>query len=92
MTREEFIKYLKTQKGKTVILELKGIINTKLKIKEMQIKFEKGYLTLLSKESEFQEIKLNLHQLIRVKKLEENKILLEFDQLQSVTIEIKLFI
>ena len=58
----------------------------------MQIKFEKGYLSLKSKENEFQEIKLNLHQLIRVKKLEENKILLEFDQLQSVTIEIKLFI
>lgn len=57
MKKEEFIEYLKNQNGKQIILDLKGIITTKLEIKEIQIKYEKGYLILKSKENELLKVK-----------------------------------
>lgn len=89
MTTEELIKYLKERNGKKATLKLQGIIDTKLKIEQMNIKVQEGYLYLQSENDISSSIKLNLHQLKKISKVEEKEILLEFDQLQNVTIIIQ---
>lgn len=89
MTTEEFIKYLEKQLNKNAVLELEGIIETRIKIEEIEIKNIEKSLTLQSKKIKEQKVVLNLHQLMKITMLEENTILLKFDQLQ--TVKIKLF-
>lgn len=89
MTTEEFIKYLENQTNKNVVLELKGIIETEINIGKTEINNIEKYLTLQNKERKEQKVILNLHQLMKITRLEENTILLEFDPLQ--TVKIKLF-
>lgn len=89
MTTEEFIKYLEKQLNKNAVLELEGIIETKIKIEEIEIKNKEKFLTMQSKKINKQKIVLNLHQLMKITMLEEDTILLKFDQLQ--TVKIKLF-
>ena len=89
MTTEEFIKYLEKQLNKNAVLELEGIIETRIKIEEIEIKNIEKSLTLQSKKIKEQKVVLNLHQLMKITILEENTILLKFDQLQ--TVKIKLF-
>ena len=89
MTTEELIKYLEKQTNKNAVLELEGIIETKIKIEEIEIKNKEKFLTMQSKKINKQKIVLNLHQLMKITMLEEDTILLKFDQLQ--TVKIKLF-
>ena len=89
MSTEEFIKYLEKHTNKNVVLELKGIIETKIKIENIEIKNIEKFLTLQSEKIKEQKVVLNLHQLMKITMLEENTILLKFDQLQ--TVKIKLF-
>lgn len=89
MTTEEFIKYLEKQLNKNAVLELEGIIETKIKLEEIEIKNIEKSLILQSKKIKEQKVVLNLHQLMKITILEENTILLKFDQLQ--TVKIKLF-
>lgn len=89
MSTEEFIKYLEKHTNKNVVLELKGIIETKIKIENIEIKNIEKFLTLQSEKIKEQKVVLNLHQLMKITMLEQNTILLKFDQLQ--TVKIKLF-
>ena len=89
MTTEELIKYLEKQTNKNAVLELEGIIETRIKIEEIEIKNIEKSLTLQSKKIKEQKVVLNLHQLMKITILEEDTILLKFDQLQ--TVKIKLF-
>lgn len=88
MSTEEFIKYLEKQMNKNAVLELKGIIETEVEIEEIGIKSMEKFLILQNKNIKKQKVILNLHQLMKITKLEENTILLEFDQLQTVTIKL----
>lgn len=88
MTTEECIKYLEKQVNKNAILELKGIIETQIKIEEIEINNIEKYLILKSKKIKEQKVVLNLHQLMKITMLEENAILLEFDPLQTVKIQL----
>ena len=92
MLVDKFIKFLENQENRNIILELNGIIKTTIEIKQIEIKEYDKYLNLQSKESKEskeQKIKINLHQLMKINKLNEDKFLLKFDQLQEI--KIKLF-
>lgn len=86
MLVENFIKFIKEQENNNITLELKGIIETTIKIKKIDIQELDKYLTIKSKEDANQNIKLNLHQLMKINVVDENEILLEFDQLQTIKI------
>lgn len=88
MLKNEFLKYLSMQENKTITFTLKGIIYLKIEIKNVRIKYDENYITIENKEKSVSNIKLNLHQLMKISK-EESQIILEFDQLQSVIITIK---
>lgn len=83
MTKEELIKFLEENTEKKIRLNMEGIITTTIQIEKMKVKYEDSYLCFSS------EVELNLHQLIKISKIKENEILLEFDQLQNVTIIIE---
>lgn len=83
MTKEELIKFLEENTEKKIRLNMEGIITTTTQIEKMKVKYEDSYLCFSSK------VELNLHQLIKISKIKENEILLEFDQLQNVTIIIE---
>lgn len=88
MLKDEFLKYLSMQENKTITFTLKGIIFLKIEIKDAIIKYDEDYITIENKDNSISCIKFNLHQLMKISK-EESKIILEFDQLQSVIITIK---
>lgn len=83
MTKEELIKFLEENTEKKIRLNMEGIITTTIQIEKMKVNYEDSYLCFSS------EVELNLHQLIKISKIKENEILLEFDQLQNVTIIIE---
>lgn len=89
MTTEKLIEFLQTHEKKDILLNLQGIIITKMVIEKMQLMQKEKQLLLLNKENEEQSMGFNLSQLMRITKIMENEILLEFDQLQSVTIKIE---
>lgn len=86
MLIDEVIKYLKEQESKNIVLELDGIIETTIKINQIEIEETEKFLTIKSKEDAKQNIKINLHQLMKINTLNKKEILLEFDQLQTIKI------
>ena len=92
MSKDEFLEYLSNQENKTVILSLEGIITLKMEIQNVIINYNEDYILLENKNDSSSNIKFNLHQLMKISKQineEVCKIVLEFDQLQSVIITIK---
>ena len=92
MSKGEFLEYLSNQENKTVILSLEGIITLKMEIQNVIINYNEDYILLENKNDSSSNIKFNLHQLMKISKQineEVCKIVLEFDQLQSVIITIK---
>ena len=92
MSKDELLKYLNNQENKTVILNLEGIITLKIEIKNVIVNYNEDYILLENKKESSSNIKLNLHQLMKISK-QINKeicnIILEFDQLQKVIINVK---
>ena len=89
MLVDEFIKFLESKENRNIILELNGIIKTTIEIKQIEIKEHDKYLTIQNKENKEQKITINMHQLMKINRLNENEFLLKFDQLQEI--KIKLF-
>lgn len=85
MTTEELIEYLEKQSNKNILLELKGIVETKIWMGETEISNIERYLILQNKKIKEQKIILNLHQLMKITKIERDII----DLLQII--KIKLF-
>ena len=89
MTTEKLIEFLKLQEKNNLLLSLQGIIITTILIEKMQLLQEEDKLILQNKENQSEMIGFNLSQLMKITKIKENEILLEFDQLQTVIITIK---
>ncbi|MCI8637109.1 MAG: hypothetical protein HFJ36_04610 [Clostridia bacterium] len=87
MLADELIKILEKQKGKDILLHLKGIVETAITIEKMQICIKDKMLFFKSEEKS-QNVGFNLSQLMKISIISSNEILLEFDQLQSVIINI----
>lgn len=81
MKRKEIMRFLLQQQGRNVILDLEGIVSTIIEIKSLKIIRKRNYLF-------FNNIGLNLNQLMRISLMNESEIFLEFDQLQTVKIKI----
>ena len=86
MTIEECIKKIKEKTNQKVEIQLKGIITTQIKIKELEIKYENYNLILKEKSEKENKIEFNMYQL-RKASIVENQIVLEFEQLQNVYIK-----
>ena len=84
MLLDDFIKYLKGLKDISIKLELKGIIETNIEIQQAIIEEIDRYLIIKNKQDNKQKIKINLHQLMKISKLDKNSFFLEFDQLQTI--------
>lgn len=83
MTIEEMVKVLREQKEEDIELSLQGIITTDIRIESAKIKVKRNQLFL---EGNLGKIGFNLNQLMKIIPIQENEILLEFDQLQQVRI------
>ncbi len=97
MITKELIQFLQKQEGKDIILILQGIIIANILIEYIQIKQEDKNLIIENKVDTNVSIGFNLSQLMKITIIQENEVLLEFDQLQKITIKIidktkKLFI
>mgnify|MGYP004555820167 CR=1 FL=1 len=86
MTIEECIKKIKEKTNQKVEIQLKGIITTQIKIKELEINYENYNLILKEKIEKENKIEFNMYQL-RKASIVENQIVLEFEQLQNVYIK-----
>ena len=86
MTIEKCIKKIKEKTNQKVEIQLKGIITTQIKIKELEIKYENYNLILKEKSEKENKIEFNMYQL-RKASIVENQIVLEFEQLQNVYIK-----
>ncbi len=89
MLIEELMGFLQTQKGQVIEVILQGIIIANVFIENMQARQEEKSLILENKKNLEISIGFNLKQLMKITKLQENEILLEFDQLQNAIIKTK---
>ncbi len=83
---DQLIKLFEEHKGQKTIIEINGIISTKIIIEKINAQIEDGYIIIEEVEDKEQKIKLNMHQLMKVIEMEKDVVLLEFDQLQNVKI------
>ncbi len=77
-------KELELYRNQDVLLELNGIITTKIIIKDVKVKITKDEIIFLNDSEE--KFSINLHQILKIQKLENEKIKIELDQLQSIEI------
>ena len=84
MTIDEMIKFLQQQEGKNILLILQGIIITEIQVQQMKIKRQKNQLFFISKDNN--KIGINLSQLMKITRKNENECFLEFDPLQNILI------
>ncbi len=89
MTIKELMKFLQNQQERNILLDLQGIVITSIIIHQMQVKKKENKLLLENKENTNNKIGFNLSQLMKITKIKENEILLEFDPLQKVMITIQ---
>lgn len=83
ITLEEAENILKQWTNSTLIIELKGIINTKLIILESQVKVNSNKIEFISKENI--QIGFIKHQIMKIENINQN-IIIQFDNLQTVII------
>jgi len=69
-------------------IELKGMIKTQLSIENPEIQIAKSAFIIFNKKDSKQKIELNLHQIMKIEKMNENVFNIEFDYLQNVTITV----
>ena len=79
-------KELEFYKNKNVLLELNGIITTNIVIKNAKIKTTENEIIFFNNNEE--KISINIHQILKIEKLENEKIKIELDQLQNIEISL----
>ena len=89
MLTEELIEFLHKRKGQVTEVILQGIVIANIIIENMQARQEEKNLLLENKKNLKINVGFNLKQLMKITKLQEDEILLEFDQLQSAIIKTK---
>lgn len=89
MTTNELVKFLQKQQERNILLNLQGIVITNLTIYQMHVKKKENKLLLENKKNTKNKIGFNLSQLMKITKIKENEILLEFDPIQKVSITIE---
>jgi len=89
MLTEELIEFLQRRKGQVAEVILQGIVIANIVIENMQARQEEKNLLLENKRNLRVSVGFNLKQLMKITKLQENEILLEFDQLQNAIIKTK---
>lgn len=89
MLTEELIEFLHKRKGQVAEVILQGIVIANIIIENMQARQEEKNLLLENKKNLKINVGFNLKQLMKITKLQEDEILLEFDQLQSAIIKTK---
>lgn len=85
---EELKENITNKQAKEMHIELNGMVKTKLKIINPDIKITKEAVIISSKQDRTQKIELDLHQIMKIEKIIESVFYIEFDYLQSVTITI----
>ena len=81
---ENLEKELEFYKNQDILLQLNGIITTKIVIKNTKIKITEDEIIFFNDNEE--KFSINLHQVLKIEKLENDKIKIELDQLQSIEV------
>ena len=81
---ENLEKELEFYKNQDILLQLNGIITTKIVIKNTKIKITQDEIIFFNDNEE--KFSINLHQILKIEKLEIEKIKIELDQLQSIEV------
>lgn len=81
---ENLEKELEFYKNQDILLQLNGIITTKIVIKNTKIKITQDEIIFFNDNEE--KFSINLHQVLKIEKLEIEKIKIELDQLQSIEV------
>ena len=75
-------KELEVYKNKDILLHLEGIITTNIMIKNAKIKITEDEIVFFDNSEK--RFSVNIHQILKIQKLENKKIKIELDQLQSI--------
>lgn len=72
--------------SKNIELYCKGIITTNIKIKKIKIIKTEDYLEFYSNNTKDENVKINLHQIMKIIKISSNIYNIQFDGLQTINI------
>lgn len=86
---EELEKCILDESTNKLYVELNGMVKTQLSIENPDIKIKEDTIIIFNKENNKQSMELNLHQIMKIERINENVFNIKFDYLQSVTIRKK---
>ena len=86
ITNEELIENLNCLNNKTIEINLEGTITTSIKLNIEKTTKTKDYISIIDKENK-QNIKLNLHQIMKIEVISNNEFIIYFDNLQTIKIK-----
>ena len=72
-----------------LLLELKGIISTEIKIESVKIFLNENEMVFQSLKHNNVNVKLNIHQIVRIRQINKDKYSIDFDELQKIGIKLK---
>lgn len=86
---KELKKQINYNYGSTALIKLEGVINTRMKIKNIEIGTDKNYIIIFDKKDRTKNILLNRHQIMKIEETINETYDIKFDLMQDVKIIIK---
>lgn len=88
ITIDKFIDSFNNLEDKSVQLFCEGIITTNIKIEQAIILKSEDYLEFYNNEKQCENVKINIHQIMKIDRVSNNSYLIKFDGLQTVKISL----
>lgn len=88
ITAKELEKNLEENKNSKIKILLEGIINYNLEIDNAKIINEHNYISICNFEDRTQTIKFNIHQIMKIEQIDNEKFQINFDLLQIAQLKI----
>lgn len=86
ITIKQFENQLKHNYGSTFLVELEGIITTKIEIENVEIKIEENNIIIYDQKDKTKKVLLNIHQIMKIEKVINENYNIKFDSIQNVKI------
>ena len=89
ISAQNFVKTINEGVNVNLLLELKGIISTEIMIENVKVFWNENEMMFKSLKDNNVNVKLNIHQIVRIKQINKDKYSIDFDEIQKIGIKLK---
>lgn len=85
---EKFMKDINDGISINLLMKLKGLISTEIKIDKAKVYLNENEIVFKSLEDNNVYVELNIHQIVRIRNINKDRYSIDFDELQEIEIRI----